>query len=72
MTEPKLPLALTLEERRSPLWRKLLAHFEEQLDTLRQQNDADLGENVTARLRGRIQQVKVFIDLNKPPREVED
>lgn len=61
------PFILTSDERTSPLWRKLVKHMNEQIDQLRQQNDADRGEIETARLRGRIAAYKAMLDLNKEP-----
>jgi hypothetical protein len=63
----KSPFILTQEDRHSPLWRKLVVHMSEQVDQLRQQNDADRGEIETARLRGRIAAYKALLDLNKEP-----
>jgi hypothetical protein len=67
MTAPKPPLILTHDERLSPLWRKLVAHMTEQVDQLRQSNDADRSETETARLRGRIAAYKAMLELNKEP-----
>lgn len=63
----KVPLILTRDERNSPLWRKLVAHMTDQVDQLREQNDADRGEVETARLRGRIAAYKAMLELNKEP-----
>lgn len=61
------PFALTHEERTSALWHRLHAHLLSELDALRSQNDADLGDVVTARLRGRIAALKEIAALNNEP-----
>lgn len=71
MNEPKPPLALTREERNSPLWRKLLSHYEERLDSLRLQNDGEKDSLETANLRGRIAECKALISLNREKTDIE-
>lgn len=64
---------LSKEERESPLWQSLLKRFDEKLQDLRSRNDdANLSEPETARLRGHIQCLKFLRDLGKepPPRQV--
>ena len=63
----KLPLILTIEERRSPLWRKLAEHYESRLESLRNQNDGDRTDVDTAKLRGRIAEVKLVLALGNDP-----
>lgn len=60
----KKPFTLTTEEKQSPLWRGLLAHWEDRLAQLRTQNDGAKTEAETANLRGRIAQVKADIAMN--------
>ena len=60
-------MKLTDEERRSALWRKLSAHAESRLQSLRIQNDGDKDAAETAKLRGRIAEVKVFLALGEEP-----
>jgi len=69
MNEPKKPIVLTVEERRSPLFLKLLEHWTNRLEISRMQNDGDRPEIETAKLRGRIAELKACIDLSKesPP-----
>lgn len=67
MTTPKPAFTLTRDERLSPLWRKLSAHMNEQLDTLRRDNDTDREPTETARLRGRIATYKALLALNNEP-----
>ena len=61
------PLLLSIEERRSPLWRKIAEHYEEKLQVLRQQNDGDRSEAETSKLRGRIAEVKLMLALGNDP-----
>lgn len=63
----KLPMILTIEERRSPLWRKLAEHYESRLESLRNQNDGDRTDVDTAKLRGRISEVKLMLSLGHDP-----
>lgn len=63
MIERKLPFVLTIEERRSVLWRKLEEHCANRLEIVRKDNDADRSETDTARLRGRIAELKYLISL---------
>lgn len=65
MNEPKKPLILTAEERRSSLWLKLMAHWLERLESTRKQNESDLPEVQTAKLRGRIAELNACIGLNE-------
>ena len=63
----KPPMILTIEERRSPLWRKLAEHYESRLESLRNQNDGDRADVDTAKLRGRIAEVKLLLSLGHDP-----
>ena len=65
MIDKKVKLSLSKEEKRSTLWAKLSEHLNERLDSLRVQNDADKSDIETARLRGRIAEVKMFLSLEK-------
>ncbi len=58
-----MDLKLTQGEHNDPLWLKLVAHYEKRLATLRAQNDNAPTEETTARLRGRIAEVKDFLKL---------
>jgi hypothetical protein len=71
MSQPKPRIVLTQDEKDSKLWRKLMAHWEGQLQILRTQNDGDKSEIETARLRGRIAQVKADLALDKDLPEVD-
>ena len=54
---------LTRLEQSSSVWLKLQAHVNERIDTLRSQNDGELSEVVTAKLRGRIAELKQILAL---------
>lgn len=60
-------------ETRSAVWIKLHTHLRSQLQTLRERNDgAQLDAIETARLRGRIAQVKEILALGQPEPEQPD
>lgn len=48
-------------EKQSAVWKRLEAHLQETLISLRKQNDGDLDEMATARLRGRISAMKTIL-----------
>lgn len=56
------------------LWRKLEEYIEQRMDVLRKTNDGDLDALQTARLRGRIAELKNLLALSKdePAQEVAD
>lgn len=68
---PKPPLTLTHEDKQTPLWHKLLTHWEDKLASLRTQNDGDKTEIETARLRGQIVAVKACLALDIAPPDLE-
>ncbi len=59
-------MKLTEHELASPLWRKLKEHWEARMEQLRSENDKNLNEIETARLRGRIAEVKASLDIGTP------
>ncbi|MFA6972404.1 MAG: hypothetical protein WC208_13545 [Gallionella sp.] len=64
---------LTPHELAEPTWLKLKKHYENRLDELRRQNDSEkLGEIETARLRGRIKEIKFFLDIGTPTDEEDE
>jgi CRISPR/Cas system-associated endonuclease Cas3-HD len=65
-------MKLTAYERESALWKKLEEHMIEKLGIYRSRNDGDLNEIETARLRGRISQVKEFLALSEAPEHIAD
>ncbi len=64
-------MKLTEAELSSPLWEKLEKHFKERLQILRAENDKSLNDTDTAKLRGRIEEVKKTIALGTPQEEIE-
>jgi hypothetical protein len=67
MTDRPPPFALTDQERVTPLWIRLMAHFDDRLRRLRLQNDnATLTAEQTAAIRGEIACVKALQRLNTP------
>lgn len=64
-------MTLTDAELNSPLWLKLLAHWNKELETLRVLNDGELDELKTAAIRGRIKQIKRDIEIGVTPKEME-
>lgn len=65
------PITITEDEKESKLWKKLKEHIETRLDLLRKKNDGNLDEFETARLRGRISELKSFFALDKEVPEIE-
>lgn len=64
MTEP----LLSEQDRQSAAWMKLKAHYEARLAKYRAMNDEQKPETDTARLRGKIAEVKAFLALGEPPK----
>lgn len=66
-------MTLSKAERNDPLWLKLKADYESRLAQLRASNDKDMSETDTAKLRGRIAELRRIIDMGaeKPVIEVE-
>jgi hypothetical protein len=58
-------MTLTELEKQSAVWRKLEAYLQDQLTSLRSQNDGDLNAEATARLRGKIAQLKTILVLGE-------
>lgn len=65
---------LTKIERQGTVWLKLKAHLNKRLEAARIKNDGDLTDKQTARLRGRIDELKNLLDLgeDKPQIPVDD
>jgi len=61
----KQPLKLTEVEIHSALWLRISEHLREKLNALRIENDGNRDEISTARLRGRIAQIKEFLALGE-------
>lgn len=58
-------LVLTEQERNSPLWLRLKAHYEKRLHSMRSRNDGPLANDDTLLLRGRIHEIKTFLSINE-------
>lgn len=54
---------LTPAERQSDAWRRLEKHLTDRLQSLRVQNDGDNSYEATAKLRGRIAELKAMLAL---------
>lgn len=55
----------------TPLWGKLVAHYEAILTELRERNDRDRSEAETIKLRAKIRTIKEFLALGIPDAETE-
>lgn len=53
----------------SETWKALVDHYEARLIDLRKRNDGDLSETQTAKLRGRINEIREFLALATPAPE---
>lgn len=62
--KPEPSFSLTDYERTTPIWVKLNAHMKQRLEYLRAQLEADKSETDTARLRGRIAELKAIQQLS--------
>jgi hypothetical protein len=60
-------LILNEAEAQTQLWQKIKAHFESRLEGCRRKNDNDADPIETAKMRGRILEIKSFLALDKPP-----
>ena len=56
---------LSNAEKDSAIWKKLKAHLESRLDTMRKQNDHDLSPDDTSRQRGKIALCKEILGLDR-------
>lgn len=61
-------------ERDSDVWKRIREHLESRLEAQRRKNDGDLGLEDTAKVRGRIAELKYLLGLDKPApaQETED
>ena len=67
MIEPKLTsVKLTQAERDHPIWQDIKKRLELRLQSCRESNDTDLTPEKTARMRGRIEELKYLLSLDKP------
>lgn len=60
-------LLLNAAEKQTALWVKIKAHLESRLEICRKQNDGDADAVQTAKMRGRILELKSFLALENPP-----
>jgi len=58
---------LTAIDRQSEAWKKVTQHLEDRLQQLRESNDTDVGERETAKIRGRIAEVRSLLSENDLP-----
>lgn len=65
-------MKLSERELNDPLWMKLKSHYEAHLIQLRASNDNEKTDIETARLRGRIAQVKAFLAMGTPMPEIDN
>lgn len=66
------PFVLTSSERQSGLWMRLENHLKDRLTTLRKQNDGDLTDIQTAKLRGQISFAAGLLLLGKDQPPIEE
>lgn len=59
-------MLLTESDIQTLVWKKLEQYLNARLETLRARNDGNLTSDETAKLRGRIAEVKATLDLAKP------
>lgn len=65
-------MTLSDNERHSVLWKRIKEALEVELQSLRERNDSmKLDDRETARVRGRIAQVKDILAWDMPPRDVD-
>lgn len=73
MITPEAPFYIKPHEAQQEVWRKLEGHLMERLEYLRTQNDSDLSELQTAKIRGKIDEIKRILDLTtqkiQPPKD---
>ena len=57
-------------DKHSAAWKRLREHYEARLAKLRIDNDGDLDPTQTAKLRGKIAEIKLLLGLDKEPPNV--
>ncbi len=72
MNPPPSPFRLPLADRNTSTWIAIRAHLSARIDALRVTNDTDQDEVKTARLRGRIAELKSLLDLDQDLPRQED
>ncbi len=66
MSNQNFRIVLTDADKHSGTWDKLQRYWEQELNDLRKANDHHMPEIETARLRGRISQIKAFMSMDNP------
>jgi hypothetical protein len=59
--------SIGIQEAQSAIWKKLKAHMEARQQSLRTQLEGDLSEIDTAKKRGQLMEIKLFLALDNPP-----
>lgn len=59
------PFDLSEADKMNPLWLRMEPYLAKRLSKLRAQNDADLDPEETAKLRGKISELKTMLNLAK-------
>ena len=62
-----MSMNLTSHQRTSDTWMAVTKYCEDRLATLRRQNDGDLDERRTAKVRGRIAEIQQFLRAGEEP-----
>ena len=65
-------MTFTDEDRHAGVWVRVKEHMLERLESLRLRNDGPLDAMETARLRGRINELKYLLDLDNPGPAISD
>lgn len=61
---------LSAFDRISPVWTAIDKHLNERIEVLRSKNDGDLDQIETAKIRGRIAELRAMLDLGKEPIDI--
>lgn len=67
-----LPVVFDAGDKQSGTWRKLTEHLNNRLARLRQENDINMDENLTAMKRGQIAEIKALLSLGRDPVPTDD
>ncbi|OGT57521.1 MAG: hypothetical protein A3E01_08255 [Gammaproteobacteria bacterium RIFCSPHIGHO2_12_FULL_63_22] len=71
MFEKKAAPVLNDQDLQTAVWKKITAHLEQRIQALRERNDKELDDTKTAKLRGRIAEVKELMALDQPAPSVD-
>jgi hypothetical protein len=64
-------MKLNQHEIDTPLWQKLMTHYEARIEKCRSRLESRCDADETARLRAQIAEIKAFFDLAQPDRKKE-